>query len=69
MAIPSLLTIKQFSGKHPAFPEGGLRFRIFNADKNGMADAGVIIRNGRRVLIDEERFFGWLEAKNKRVSA
>lgn len=69
MAILNLLTIKQFSGKHPAFPEGGLRFRIFNADKNGMAEAGVIVRNGRRVLLNEDRFFEWLEAQNKSATA
>jgi hypothetical protein len=53
MTIPRLLTVKQFSQKHPAFPEGGLRFRIFHADTNGMNAAGVLVRNGRRVLIDE----------------
>jgi hypothetical protein len=26
-----------------------------------MEEAGVIVRNGRRVLIDEERFFDWLK--------
>jgi hypothetical protein len=60
MTIPKLLTVKQFSQKHPAFPEGGLRFRIFHADTNGMNAAGVLVRNGRRVLIDEEQFFSWL---------
>ncbi len=69
MSVPNLLTIKQFSVKHPAFPEGGLRFRIFNADKNGMAEAGVIVRNGRRVLLNEERFFEWLDSQNQRASA
>jgi hypothetical protein len=60
MQIPNLLTVRQFSQKHLAFPEGGLRFRIFNAEANGMKSAGVLVRNGRRVLIDEERFFEWL---------
>ncbi len=60
MVIPTLLTVRQFSEKHPAFPVGGLRFRIFHEDENGMKAAGVIIRNGRRILLDEERFFEWL---------
>jgi hypothetical protein len=60
MAIPTLLTVKQFNQKHPAFPIGGLRFRIFHEETNGMKTAGVLVRNGRRVLIDEERFFEWL---------
>lgn len=63
MSIPTLLTIKQFSQKHPAFPEGGLRWRIFHAKKNGLAASGALVHNGRRVLIDEERFFGWLQSR------
>ena len=60
MPIPTLLTVKQFNQKHPAFPLGGLRFRIFHEKTNGMKAAGVLVRNGRRILIDEERFFDWL---------
>ena len=63
MAIPNLLTIKQFATFHHAFPEGGLRHRIFHAQSNGLAESGAIIRNGRRVLIDEEKFFEWLREK------
>ena len=33
--VPSLFTVKQFSQKHPAFPEGGLRHRIFHEETNG----------------------------------
>ena len=64
MQVPNLLTVRQLSQKHPAFPEGGLRHRIFHAKDNGMESAGVIVRNGRRVLIDEERFFDWLKGGN-----
>ena len=60
MSIPTLSTVKQFHKRHPAFPEGGLRHRIFHAESNGLAESGAIVRNGRRVLIDEERFFDWL---------
>ena len=63
MEIPTLSTVKQFSQRHPAFPEGGLRHRIFHAESNGLADSGAIVRNGRRVLIDEERFFVWLRER------
>ena len=58
--IPSLSTIKQFREKYPAFTEGGLRDRIFHAESNGLKKFGAILRNGRRVLIDEEKFFNWL---------
>ena len=63
MTIPTLSTVKQFSEHHPAFPVGGLRHRIFHAESNGLAESGAIIRNGRRVLIDEERFFDWLTGR------
>ncbi|MBL3598707.1 MAG: hypothetical protein JMN25_02405 [gamma proteobacterium endosymbiont of Lamellibrachia anaximandri] len=66
MTIPTLLTVKQLSVKHSVFPEGGLRWKIFNAETNGMADAGVIVRDGRRILLDEERFFTWLKNRNQR---
>ena len=62
MATPIFLTVKQFSEKHPAFPIGGLRHRIFHEQTNGLKKSGAIIRNGRRVLINEEKFFVWLEA-------
>jgi hypothetical protein len=58
--IPSLSTVKQFCNKYPAFTEGGLRDRIFYADSNGLKEIGAILRNGRRVLIDDEKFFQWL---------
>ena len=60
MDTPNLLTVAQFSQKHPAFPIGGLRYRIFNEHQNGLAKCGAIIRNGRKVLIDEAKFFSWL---------
>ena len=60
MEIPTLLTVSQFSQKHPAFPIGGLRHRIFYEEQNGLAKSGAIIRNGRRVLIDEQKFLHWV---------
>ena len=60
METPTLLTVTQFSKKHPAFPIGGLRYQIFNERENGLAASGAIIRSGRKVLIDEARFFNWI---------
>ncbi|MEE9354304.1 MAG: hypothetical protein V3U75_01810 [Methylococcaceae bacterium] len=65
MTIPTLLTVKQFNLKHPAFPVGGLRHRIFHAKQNGLDAASVLVRNGRRILINEERFFEWLTGGEK----
>tara|TARA_Y100001934_G_C12309483_1_gene754190 strand:- start:804 stop:1013 length:210 start_codon:yes stop_codon:yes gene_type:complete len=60
--IRNLLTVKQFSQKYPAFPEGGMRFRIFNADQNGFDQC--LVRVGSKVLIDEVAFFKWVDEQN-----
>ena len=59
MTTPPLSTVKQFCQKHEAFTEGGLRHQIFNERTNGLAEAGAIVRIGRKVLIHEERYFNW----------
>ncbi|MFQ5444057.1 MAG: hypothetical protein ACE5EK_05510 [Nitrospinales bacterium] len=59
-AAPILLTVSQFSTKHPWATEPGLRFQIFNSAKNGLSDAQAIVRLGRRVLIYEARYFEWV---------
>ena len=61
-------TVKQFCVRNPAFTEGGVRWQIFNEETNGLAESGAIIRMGRRVLIDEDRFFDWLDRQNTRVA-
>jgi len=59
--IRTLLTVRQFTEKHPFISESGLRYHIFNAQNNGLVTAGAIVRLGRRVLFDEENFFNWIE--------
>ena len=61
-------TVKQFCVRNPAFTEGGVRWQIFNEANNGLAKSGAIIRMGRRVLIDEDRFFDWLDKQNTKVA-
>lgn len=57
-------TVRQFVERHPAFTTGGIRSLIFNETNNGLAKSGAVIRMGRKVLINEYRFFQWLEANN-----
>jgi hypothetical protein len=62
------LTVKQFAAKHPAYTEGALRNLLYRSEPtrssrgiipgNGMDIA--VVRQGRKVLIDEGRFFDWL---------
>jgi hypothetical protein len=63
--MPTLSTVNQFAEKQPAFNIGGLRALIFNENSNGLAKSGAIIRIGRKVLIDEAKFFGWIESQNQ----
>jgi hypothetical protein len=61
----TLLTVNQFTEKNPFATQGGLRFQIFNANQNGLVESGAILRLGRRVLIDEEKYFAWIESQQQ----
>ena len=74
-----LITVQLCSQRRPARSPAALRSLILNAegrvnsrgDKipgNGLAEAGAIIRVGRRVLIDETAFFCWIAAQQKKWS-
>jgi hypothetical protein len=65
MSVPTLLTVRQFSEKHPAFPQSGLRYRIFFADENGLTESGALVRVGRRIYIDESKFFAWVTGESE----
>jgi hypothetical protein len=55
-----LLTIRQFVQHQSGMTEGGVRWAIFHADSNGLAESGAIVRFGRRVLIDTALWMTWL---------
>ncbi len=59
----NLITVTDWNKFHTWPPKGGLRHLIFNAKTNGFST--VIKRCGRRVLIDEQAFFDWVEQQNK----
>lgn len=70
-----ILTVRQFNQRNPAFSEAAIRNMVFKADDrqstkgtikgNGLIEAGAIVRLGRKVLIDEARFFEWIEAQQR----
>jgi hypothetical protein len=62
--IRNLMKISKFSSKYESFSESALRHYIFNADRNGFSKA--IKRIGRKVLIDEEEFFNWIEQQQNK---
>ena len=71
---PTLKTVEQFSIDNPAFSPPAIRNMIFKADArqstnglitgNGLLEIGAVIRIGRKVLINEDRFYQWIEAQN-----
>ena len=67
METPTLSTVKQFAEKNPAFPESGLRHLIFYADINGLQASGALLRTGRKILIDDEKFFDWIKSNNSKI--
>ncbi|MDD5214869.1 MAG: hypothetical protein PHQ03_04935 [Methylococcales bacterium] len=42
---------------------GGIRGWIFNEEKNGLKDSGAIIKIGKKLMINEQKFFEWIEAQ------
>lgn len=67
-------TVEQFSNDNPCFTSSALRNLIFKANErqstkgiiagNGLLESGVIIRLGRKVLINETKFYQWIESQN-----
>ncbi len=56
----TILTIKQFSDKHPAFSESSIRWMLHKKDQRpGFEDCYYRISN--RVYIKEQAFFDWLQ--------
>lgn len=63
MTTPTLLNVPQLVQRQPALTVGGVRGWIFNEEKNGLKDSGAIIRIGKKLMIDEGKFFAWIEAQ------
>ncbi|SNX60694.1 hypothetical protein SAMN06296273_2164 [Nitrosomonas ureae] len=71
--IPILLSVRQFADKHSAFSQGSLRNLIF-LSQNRNTSRGIIpgngldvalIRIGRKLLIDEAKFFQWIDEQQE----
>lgn len=60
---PRLIPVTEWGRHHSWPPLGGLRHLIFHAQSNGFDR--VVKRAGRRVLIDEAKFFEWVDAQNE----
>ncbi len=60
-SAPNLKTVAQFCEAFPAFTTGGLRYMLFYEDLNGLKECGATKRLGRKILIDCDKFFEWLD--------
>ena len=67
--MPKIVNIEQLSQEVPAFTQASIRWLIFRAKENGLEESGAIIRLGRRVLIDEEKFVDWVRNHGARQPA
>ena len=63
-----LATINQFAERYPWAKAGGLRWQVFNEQKNGLQEAGAVVRVGRKVLIDVPRYFEWIDKQQGRAA-
>jgi hypothetical protein len=71
--LRTLFTVEQFSEYQPAFTKSALRNLIHGAEArnstrgvihgNGLLECGAIVRVGRKVLIEGEKFLGWAKAR------
>ena len=60
-----LSTVRRLVEKNAdAFTEPALRWMIFRSAENGLQESGAIVRvpGSRRILIDVDKFFGWLDS-------
>lgn len=61
--IRRLIPVSQFNKYHPDPSIAALRWLIFT-NKDGFCSC--VVRRGRRVLIDELRYFTWIDEQNSR---
>ena len=62
---PRLIPLTKWSEHHDWPPQGGLRHLAFHAKTKGCED--VFVRCGRKVLVNEEKFFEFVERENRKV--
>ncbi len=62
-SLDRLLPVKHLVQRHPNIgTEAAVRFQVFQAETNGLAEHGAVLRVGRKVLIDADRYLDWLTA-------
>jgi len=59
-----LIPLTEWPKIHTWPPLGGLRHLVFHAKANGFDN--VIRRIGKRILIDEQEFFNWVDDQQEK---
>ena len=59
-----LIPIDAWPNFHPWPTPNGLRFYVKHRHTNGLDKYGAVLRVGRRILIDQDRFHAWVDAQN-----
>ena len=59
------IPVTKWEKYHEWPPIGGLKNLIFKRNKNDFDKFGVVKKVGKRVLIDENAFFQWVENQGK----
>lgn len=62
--VPNLIHIKDWKNHHNVPSESMLRKLVFHEETNGFSYA--VRRVGRKVYLDEEKVFEWIEQQNVR---
>jgi hypothetical protein len=62
--LRKLKSVSQFCETYPIFSIGAMRSYIFFEDQNGLKASGAILRLGRKILINDEKFMEWIENQN-----
>ena len=57
-------TVNTLASSEPALNEGGIRWTIFQ-HKRKLIEFGAIFFNGKKLLIDREKFIEYLKSGNK----
>ena len=77
--VQKYFTVNQYSNKERGFTPASLRNLIFKAEPrvtyegeipgNGLIESGAIIRVGRKVLIDDQKFLEWMRSQKNVVQS
>lgn len=60
------IPVVKWNEYHPYPTVASMQMRVFYEDTNGFKEFGVVHRDGKRVLIDEQAYFKWQKDKDKR---